>query len=410
MDTGDTASAPTLDSITAARLVQACRGAKRVILARVQLPFLKSLYTQMKAADENPRQAQEDVYARIRARIPGTAVGDLQSPRIWENLESFRAHVRPTSIADYQAHLEQGLREPKSRGRFEHGPTRLWTPLSNTALHAPVTESHLESFKGAALRAIAEMAVGQKLNSALEGKILVIGNPLPAARATRRNMMGAEIGNLAALLLPHAPPLLKRRVLSSSSSLRETLLKEKPEIVCATPDRGVASIQLMLSSDPTPLTRFALKKISVWISIGPLDRHHLHFLTEHLPQDCRILTWIGGVEGPVGFSVKSSSNQFRMALQDSLFLFEPKNSQGRRLLAWELRPGEDYEILISSLMGFMAYRTGMKVKLTSALPLEFRLLPEARLSKRVAWVGDTKIQPPLPPPEYLVARSSHFDV
>jgi GH3 auxin-responsive promoter len=83
---------------------------------------------------------------------------------------------------------------------------------------------------------------------------------------------------------------------------------------------------------------------------------------------------VSATEGAMGLQAERLG-VYRPALARSLMLFADVDDPSDRRFAWELIAGREYDVLLGSFSGLQGYRVGDRVRVVSAKPLRFSLVP-----------------------------------
>ena len=335
------------------------------------------------AADASPRLAQERLHARMARALRGTRIAELQDARIWDDLDRYRHHVRATTYADHGALIRDAMQGAPRAGIFERGATTAFGHSSSAKSFVPFTRAHIESFRAFQMEAVAEVAIGQGQRQILSSPSLMVQGSLEV----ERTVGGVLTGYSSAVMVERTPWLLKRRLLPSPDDLRlpdagartaqigRALVLQRPRVLTGMPEFVVGVLRALLAGDDADRVREALRGIEVYAWSGMPVGQYRAFLAEHLAPGCHFFDAVSSTEGPIGLQV-GEEGVYRPALTRSLLLFvRPGESEKR--FAWELVEGETYDVLLGSFAGLHGYRVGDRVRVVSARPLRFELLPRA---------------------------------
>ncbi|HEY2518123.1 MAG TPA: GH3 auxin-responsive promoter family protein [Polyangiaceae bacterium] len=343
--------------------------------------WLRRTQRRADAADGSPRAAQEALHRRMAQAIRGTRAAAIQDPRVWEGLEGYRRHLRPTSYDDYRALVEEARSSPVP-GTFERRVTTAFGHSSSGKKFVPFTRAHIDTFRAFQMDSVAELAIGQGMGELLGATSLMIQGSLEVARSDA----GVLSGYSSAVMVERTPWLLKRRLLPSPEALRSpdpearaaaigrALIEKKPTLLTGMPEFVVGMLQQLLAGPDRDRVRDALRGIRAYAWSGMSVGAYRPFLDEHLGPGCRYFDVVSATEGPLGIQ-SGALGVYRPALGRSLLLFAPPHDLDDRRFAWELEEGATYTVLLGSFAGLHGFRVGDRIRVVQARPLRFELLP-----------------------------------
>ncbi len=353
------------------------------MLTFVARQYLRWVHRRSSAADADPRAAQEHLHRRIGRALRGTRVAELQDARIWDSLDRYRRYVRTTSYADHEALIADAMGGEPRVGVFERSATTAFGHSSTSKKYVPFTRAHIAGFRGLQADVLADLVVRRDLPQVLSSPSLVVQGSLELARSH-----GVLSGYSSAVMVERTPWLLKRRLLPSQADLQipdldaraaqigRALLERRPRVLTGMPEFVVGVLRTLLDRPDAERVREALRAIDVYawsgMSLGP----YRAFFDEHLAPGCKLFDVVSATEGAIGIQAERLG-VYRPALARSLLLFANVDDPTDRRFAWELLEGRDYEILLGSFAGLHGYRVGDRVRVVSAKPLRFELLPRA---------------------------------
>ncbi len=346
--------------------------------------YLRRRHRRSMSADADPRAAQAILHRRMANALAGTRIAQLHDPRIWNDLDSYRRHLRTTGYDDYRALVAQALSADTCGGAFERGTTRAFGHSSSSRNFVPFTRAHVDNFRAFQLDVAAQLAIGHGCTQILSSPSLMIQGTLETALSPG----GILTGYSSAVMIEQTPWLLKRRLLPSPSelrapqveariaSVRRALLEKRPRVLTGMPEFVVGVLRTLLGGPDVTLIREALRGIELYAWSGtPLGRYRA-FFEEHLAVGCRMFDAVSSTEAPIGLQC-SQTQAYRPALERTLLLFASPRDPADRRFAWELVEGAEYDVLLGSFAGFHGYKVGDRVRVVSARPLRFQLLSRA---------------------------------
>lgn len=351
------------------------------MLAFFARQYLRWVHHRSCTADADPRAAQERVHRRLGRALRGTRVADVQDARIWESLDRYRRYVRTTTYADHAALVDSAMRSEPCAGVFEHGPTTAFGHSSTSKKYVPFTRGHIGAFRGLQADVLAELVVGRGLSQVIASPSLVIQGSLEVERTH-----GVLSGYSSAVMVDRTPWLLKRRLLPTQADLQipdldarverigRVLLERRPRVLTGMPEFVVGVLRALLAGPDAARVRDALRGIDVYAWSGMALGPYRAFFDEHLAPGFRMFDVVSATEGAMGLQAERLG-VYRPALARSLMLFADVDDPSDRRFAWELIAGREYDVLLGSFSGLQGYRVGDRVRVVSAKPLRFSLVP-----------------------------------
>lgn len=346
---------------------------------RLQLGRVQS---RTESADANPKAAQVRLHHALADALKGTAVGTTQNPKIFESLEAFRDNLVLTTYDQARSQIEHAMVEPKS-DIFERGTTRLFGHTASRKF-VPFTAMHVAMIRGFMNAALAQATVSRKISALWSGKPMMIFGTLRIG-ATSSGVLGGYSGAIA---LEKGPASIKKRVRPKIEAIKKQetaarlasyekhLLEELPRAICGLPEQVAGVLYALLAGPKGELVAAALKRVKAFLWCGAPLGPYEGFFRRTFAEDCAFFDVLAATEGPIGFSAEREG-LYRLAHEHALLLFMPPHRLSEMRFAWELDPGDVYEVLFNGFNGLLGYRTGDRILVESQNPLRFSLEPKA---------------------------------